>query len=443
MLAILQASVARGTQGRGCEVGCVGVLRGEPGVYMAHTQRRRWLGRLLLVGFQLVIIVVGLEVGLRLLKPHHRGIRQLLYRSSEATRFERLSTLEDLMNQSPVGFRPNAPENGYVLNSRSFRTAEYDVGKAAGVHRVLAIGDSFTYGVVPDADHWTTLLEAELQDRGSGRVEVLRLGVPGTGTPFQFRLWQIEGQALDADLVILAFFVGNDFQDELGSAPGLTGIADRLSLVSYSWRLIRNLARVWIADPTETGKTASDPVRSHRSPRPDQGGYELPEFSARFQESRATMSEQEYLRVEAERMSICLTSERWKFDLRFRRVASLLRRFAEEIRDAGSELVVLIIPDEFQVDRALFSATAEFAGRAEDDYDLELPQEALRSLFDEHSISYVDLLDTFRQRALETRLYMVQDSHWNRAGNRLAAQHLLDSIAAATPRASVPSTPIE
>ena len=155
------------------------------------------------------------------------------------------------------------------------------------------------------------------------------------------------------------------------------------------------------------------------------------------------MSEQEYLRVEAERMSICLTSERWKFDLRFRRVASLLRRFAEEVREGGAELVVLIIPDEFQVDRALFSATAAFAGRAEDEYDLELPQEALRSLFNEHSISYVDLLDAFREQALETRLYMVQDSHWNRAGNRLAAECLLGAIAGAAPPASVPLTPIE
>ena len=110
------------------------------------------------------------------------------------------------MNESPVGFRPNTREHGFVLNSKSFRTPEYDVSKAAGVHRVLAIGDSFTYGVVPDADHWTTLLEAGLKDRRTGQVEVLRLGVPGAGTPLQLRLWQIEGQTLDADLVVLRVF---------------------------------------------------------------------------------------------------------------------------------------------------------------------------------------------------------------------------------------------
>jgi len=45
--------------------------------------------------------------------------------------------------------RPNALD--FHLNSQGFKDVEFDVQKAEGTYRILALGDSFAYGVVRTA----------------------------------------------------------------------------------------------------------------------------------------------------------------------------------------------------------------------------------------------------------------------------------------------------
>ena len=41
-----------------------------------------------------------------------------------------------------------------------------------------------------------------------------------------------------------------------------------------------------------------------------------------------------------------------------------------------------------------------------------------------HGVSFFDLLPSFKREAATTRLYKPQDTHWNIAGNALAASTL-------------------
>jgi hypothetical protein len=43
-------------------------------------------------------------------------------------------------------------------------------------------------------------------------------------------------------------------------------------------------------------------------------------------------------------------------------------------------------------------------------------------------IRYVDLLEPFRLKTKDFRLYKLRDTHWNIAGNRLAADVLYDFL---------------
>lgn len=381
---------------------------------------------LALVALQVLVVGGGLELFLRLLKPHHRGLGAFLYRSTVETDFSAIDNLPDLLGKTPHGYRPREVDYGYVLSSRSFRTPEYEIEKPPGTYRVVLLGDSFTYGVVPDAYHWATHLEDGLAAGSGNEVEVLRLGVPGTGTPFQLRLWQIEASRLEPDLVILGFFIGNDFQDELGNSPGWQGWSDRLALVSYTYRAFRNLFRLGRSDfrsdaMLEIGNGSREGKRAA-------GGYELAEFRQRYREDRPTITADRYRAIEAERMEICLREERWKFDLRLRRVATLLGQLGAEVAESGARLVVLLIPDEFQIDRSVREEAMAFAGKKPEDYDIDLPQERLARRLEGSRVDVVDLLARFRERARAERLYLPRDTHWNRAGNRLAAEALLEYL---------------
>jgi hypothetical protein len=397
------------------------------------SKARRVARPLALGALQLVAVLLLVEVGLRLFAPHRPALRALLYTPHAATRFEDAKDLSELLDESLLGYRPFTTVSGFVLNSRSLRTREYTNAKPPGVRRVLAIGDSFAFdsGGLPHRDHWPTVLERRLAARAEQPVEVLRLGVPGTGTQFQLRLWQLEGRYLDADAVVLAFFVGNDFSENGGTLAKPSGLADRVGARSVSFRLARNLWRAW------RGALRLEPFHLTR-PAPPQageprGGYPIGSYAERFDPQRPTFTESAFLAIERDRMSLLHSSRRAGFDRLFAQTGAVLEALAREVREAGAELVVLIVPDEFQVDAALARDVARSARSDLAEYDLELPQRRLVAWLASRGIAAVDLLPTFRAAGATERLYQPRDTHWNAAGNALAAQQLLEYWSAASP----------
>ncbi len=387
---------------------------------MTGQRSARFRKLLVYLAVQLAAVGVLLEVGLRLAAPRQRLLGALVHRPATAADYARAGDLPELMRRTSLGFRPLEVDYGYVLNSRSMRTKEYQAAKPPDTYRMVALGDSFVYGVVPEADHWVTLTGEGLERRRGGAVEALRLGVPATGVPFYLRLWQLEGARLAPDLVVLGFFVGNDFFDELGDARGPAGFKRRLLAASYTLRLARNLRRLSRGSDQGLAAARDDSTRI----RGEKGGYELAELSRGFDESRPSFSAEAYSAIEAERMSLCARRNLELFETQLAKVTERLARLHREVAAAGSELVVMIIPDEYQADSQVLAA----AGGNEADFDLELPQRRLKAFFEEHGIRYLDVLPAFRERGSQERLYLPRDSHWNRAGNRLAAQLLLGHL---------------
>jgi lysophospholipase L1-like esterase len=94
-------------------------------------------------------------------------------------------------------------------NADGFRDAEFAPSKAPGTTRVVALGDSFTFGAeVDDGERWTEALE-----RLDPAVEVLNLGVNAYGTDQEVTLYERRGARYAPDVVVLALFTGNDLED--------------------------------------------------------------------------------------------------------------------------------------------------------------------------------------------------------------------------------------
>ncbi len=141
---------------------------------------------------------------------------------------QRVRTLGKLINHDPevfaasVGmFKPNAasrvawpPELAYDvrINSLGLRGAEVGRAPTPGRVRVLALGDSMTFGFYLEEDEtWPAQLEQRL--RAAGRdVEVINAGVGGYGIPSETRFLEERGLGLDPDIVVLAF-CANDIRD--------------------------------------------------------------------------------------------------------------------------------------------------------------------------------------------------------------------------------------
>jgi lysophospholipase L1-like esterase len=120
-------------------------------------------------------------------------------------------------------------DDGFVTtNSLGFRGRDVAIPKPEGRFRVVALGDSVTFGWgVNDADTFCAQLEQQLRARLRGHeVEVVNLAVPGYATRQEVALLKRNLSSLQPDLVLVGFY-SNDLPDTLddvkaGSGPGTT-----------------------------------------------------------------------------------------------------------------------------------------------------------------------------------------------------------------------------
>jgi hypothetical protein len=104
------------------------------------------------------------------------------------------------------------PDAGLVrINALGLRGAEIPRSRPPGLRRVLALGDSYVFGVGVDEEHVFTTRLAQRLARGGARVEVCNAGVSGYSTDQQLILLQELGPRLAPDVVVLVM-CDNDFE---------------------------------------------------------------------------------------------------------------------------------------------------------------------------------------------------------------------------------------
>jgi lysophospholipase L1-like esterase len=290
--------------------------------------------------------------------------------------------------------RPGADYWGFPLNSQGFNDLESGP-KSPATRRILAIGDSFAFGIVPYRHNYLTLVEERLKAAGMA-VEVLNAGVPSTGPRDYLALLVREGLALEPDAVMLSFFAGNDFeQDE----------QRKLWQYSHVATVIRSIYRL---------------VRYYEGPalsRPGQYCDECPNYDPEF-----------FLHLEMQRSKFFLENDqaiRAGVDNALAVLAEI-KRVCDERR---IPLFIVIIPAELQFNMAL---QKEVMARLPPGtkWDNTRPNRLLQERLDRLGVPYLDLYPEFAEASKTTVLYRPRDTHWNIAGNRLAAEAIARALLA-------------
>jgi len=111
-----------------------------------------------------------------------------------------------------------------TINADGLRDRDHERRKPPGAFRVAVLGDSFTLAAqVPLEETFWSRLERRLADCPAlaGRTpEVINFGVSGYGTAQELLTLRHHAWDYDPDLVLLAFFTGNDVQNNARALSG-------------------------------------------------------------------------------------------------------------------------------------------------------------------------------------------------------------------------------
>ena len=292
---------------------------------------------------------------------------------------------------------PHARDWDFLLNSRGFKDVEFEIPKPPGTYRILGIGDSFAFGVVPYRFNYLTLLEQQLNPdsaRGNRPVtEVVNMGIPNLGPTEYLAIMLHEGFETQPDLVLLSLYIGNDFTDA-GKETN-----DPWWFSSHVVRLL---------------KFAFDLQTKFE----ETGGH-----TGEYRDDAPTFDYDYYVGANRYK-NYMYRGDSLRFESELKSVTDSLSAIAGLCERAGIPLAVVIIPDELQINAAL---QADVIGSTPvNEYDFEKPSARLRAELEEMGVTTLDLLTAFQTESRRRPLYKPADSHWNIAGNEVAAWQIRD-----------------
>ncbi|HEV8198710.1 MAG TPA: hypothetical protein VGS03_01670 [Candidatus Polarisedimenticolia bacterium] len=335
------------------------------------------------------------------------------------------------------------------FNAQGFRDRERSVARPPGGYRILVLGDSFVEGLQVNLDEaFPAVLEDRLRRRpGGNRTEVLAMGQSGFGTASELMRYLDFGAAYDPDVVLLAFYAGNDVRDNSvvlnGDAPEFffTLAADGTLVLDRSRIEARERARAAsgffdrLEDWSQLADLVSDRLTLLRLER--RAGLRAAAAGASTPPPAAV---QDDANVYAEDAG-APWRDAWSVS------EAILGRLADETAARGSRLAVVSIGTAEQVEEDLGRVVLAAApGR-----DLDRPDRRLLTMTAKQGVPCLLLAPGLRaaEAAGAGRLYGFgarRGGHWNAAGHRVAAELIErfleeNQLLAPAPGAAAEATP--
>lgn len=237
-----------------------------------------------LIVFSLIptmVLLAGLEVGLRIYALH-------IAESDRGKALPQPAQRHDYQREDPVlgySLKPGYVGKGIRVNQLGYRGSEISQEKPRGVFRIVAIGDSNTFGLAGESCPYPVQLETILNAGGGAqKFQVINAGVEGYSSIYALRLLETRIKDLEPDVVMI--YVGwndlysywpfrpnipNPYQltssrtlsdEEQGVSARLRAYLDHLYLVQFLRRVIyKGMPRVlaYVQHDTEGPGRQPDP----------------------------------------------------------------------------------------------------------------------------------------------------------------------------------------
>jgi len=341
----------------------------------------------------LLLSLLFVEIGSRLFLATGPRSGYLVPKASRQQLTPRTAVINPNYSGTLVGRDFKIP---YRVNSLGFREKELDFVQLSGRHPYLFVGDSYFNG-------WGVDIDARMSERFSERLHstglqtpVINLSLPGYGTYQYLDILKIYAIKLSPRLVVIGFFVGNDFLDDLQTVRSeQDSNSVRTRSTESVFVKLKGVLRILLRN-SEVANLAKYAL------------WEVPSFRHAFDK----------LELRNDRVVLYergATSNQAEFYNSSFAAFDQLRTFSQMFQ---VPILVVIIPDHIQVlRRDLFS-----------EYDFDKPQRMLKAHLDELGIHYIDLREYFLGARNAQELFFKEDKHWSTVGHEFVAGILYQHI---------------
>ena len=397
-------------------------------------QRRNFLGFLknalaVLVGLAASLVLA--ELSLRLVARFHAPVRYLVT-VGDAAKQPVFENLRAYLASHPE-LVPHSDFLNHWTNAFGLNDLEFVSPKPPGRFRLLALGDSFTYGLVPYPDAVMTRLEEILRTACTGvDLDLLNFGIGGIGVWDYKTLFELVDPTFDPDLVLVNFYLGNDGPDPFDRPARFRGIPPSLRGF-YLARYVTNWVR--LATSLEQRGAIGTPTRRAASSSGARGGgmvspSPLPPNDGRL--IGPTFSEETFLDVmSGEFRRIVRPPEASAVQRTWHSTLSILDVLHHQVTLRNRRLVIALYPSVVQVYpetrkwlmeqiqlRPRFSTVRQF------ELDPMFPNRVMLEYCRAAGLDCYDVtpdLVAASAQSLEP-LYKARDTHWTVRGNLVAAE---------------------
>lgn len=310
------------------------------------------------------------------------------------------------------------------INQEGWRDRERSKTKPENTIRIALLGDSFVEALqVPIEETFWTIIENKLQEKcpkvQGKKVEVINFGVRGYGTAQQLIALRQQVWNYDPDVVILAFFVGNDL---INNSPILEYNKYRPFFVFRDGELVEDMSFRDLT-PKEVNSSALTTV--------DKLPAWLVNNSRILQVAKKVEVDNKLRRLSVEYNVLVANNFKNPPDATWEEAwevtEGLIGLMAKEVEEKKADFFVVFIPDPKQVHYDALDRLRYMRENKIDDF--LYPNRQVEKWGDRYDFPVIDLTERFQAYAEENKtcLHGFENSalcvgHWNAEGHRLAGR---------------------
>ncbi len=356
----------------------------------------------------LVVAFVVLEVFLRVFVPNTNMQVRGMY--SDAENGVKLTPgWHGRVHNGEFDVKIKIDKNGRREIPSAKATSSYQqMGKG---HKILALGDSFTFGCWSPADK--TWLSAVNHITGA---EIINAGVPNAGTDAELDILK---RSEVTDVVLVAFYTGNDFYDNMVGMSGFMTDGGCLVLTPEAnarWSKYDCLKGGKADTKSEAKDAGKDGVKPHSS---------YPFWRRWLRRSYIYQFANGIISLASSRLQPS-SAEAWylkEYTPEMSEAAEWTTAYLEKIKNTaqtrGSRFALVVIPSATQVYDEDWKAWLKSSKLSEDKFDREKPRHFILDWAEHNGVAALDLLPALVNRE---RLYYKSDMHWNDLGHFCAGE---------------------